>query len=79
MKNPWLSIPIDDYEGHMGSPAVAQLQPLSELFAGVLASSRPKSLAVFGCAAGNGFEHIDPSITERVVGVDINPAYLRKT
>jgi len=61
----------------MSSPAVAQLQALNELFASVLASVRPKSVAVFGCAAGNGFEHIDPSVTERVVGVDINPTYLQ--
>jgi SAM-dependent methyltransferase len=77
MKNPWLNIPVDDYEGHMSSPAVAQLQTLSELFAGVLKDFLPKSLVVFGCATGNGFEHIDSSVTKRIVGVDINPAYLQ--
>ncbi|MBT3380595.1 MAG: class I SAM-dependent methyltransferase [Lentisphaerae bacterium] len=77
MKNPWLDIPFGDYEGHMNSPAVAQLQVLNELFAAVLASHRPKSVAILGCAGGNGLEHIDASVTERVVGIDINPAYLQ--
>jgi SAM-dependent methyltransferase len=36
----------------------------------------PGSIAVIGCTTGNGFEHIDGSQTHRVVGVDINPAYL---
>jgi hypothetical protein len=29
---------------------------------------------VLGCATGNGFEHIDPLVTRRVVEIDINPA-----
>jgi len=33
-------------------------------------------VAVLGCSTGNGFEHIDPSITRRVIGVDIDPHYL---
>ena len=33
MKNPWLNIPVADYEGHMQSPEVGQLQVLSDLFA----------------------------------------------
>ena len=31
---------------------------------------------MIGCAGGNGFERIDGRQTTRVVGVDINPAYL---
>jgi SAM-dependent methyltransferase len=31
---------------------------------------------VIGCTTGNGFEHIDHTHTHRVVGVDINAAYL---
>jgi SAM-dependent methyltransferase len=31
---------------------------------------------VIGCAGGNGFERIQRRETTRVVGVDINPAYL---
>ena len=74
--NPWLSIPASDYEGHMGSNKVGQLKFLSEVFQKVLQEFRPSSLAVLGCATGNGFEHIAPEKTKRVVAVDINPSYL---
>ena len=74
--NPWLAVPLDDYEGHMGSRAVNQLAPLADLFGDTLARLRPRSLAVLGVAGGNGLEHVDGSITSRVVGIDVNPAYL---
>jgi SAM-dependent methyltransferase len=74
--NPWLEIPAGDYEGHMGSPQVGQLQMLSRLFKRALAETRPESVAVLGCATGNGFEHFDPAVTCYILGVDINPAYL---
>jgi SAM-dependent methyltransferase len=74
--SPWLSIPAADYEGHMGSPGVLQLQYLSRVFREVLERFRPGSVAVIGCATGNGFEHVDSRITRRVVGIDINPEYV---
>jgi len=76
MPNPWLSIPLSDYEGHMESPEVRQLGILSELFAETLSRCRPGSVAVLGIAGGNGLDHIDGAITKRVVGLDVNPAYL---
>lgn len=76
-QSPWLSIPASDYEGHMGSARVGQLAVLNQILADTLAEFSPRSLAVIGCSTGNGFEHIDPSITHRVVGIDINPDYLR--
>ncbi len=76
MTNPWLTISAEDYEAHMASPEVGQLQVLNQLFKVVLEEHRPESLAVLGCSTGNGFEHIDPSTTRRVVGIDINPSYL---
>jgi hypothetical protein len=30
MSNPWLSIPLDDYEGHMSLPAVGQARMIAE-------------------------------------------------
>jgi SAM-dependent methyltransferase len=75
--NPWLEIPASDYESHMGSPQVGQLQMLNGLFKRVLAENRPASVAVLGCATGNGFEHFDPANTLHILGVDINPEYLR--
>lgn len=74
--NPWLSIPASDYEGHMASPGVEQLQFLNGLFRDLIEELRPVHLAVLGCATGNGFEHIDPGITRKVTGIDINRRYL---
>ena len=78
MRNPWLDIPLADYEGHMASPGVAQAQTLSEILADVLDRFAPQSIAVLGCAGGNGFDRVRPDITRRVVGVDINPGYITK-
>ena len=76
MVNPWLDIPLDDYERHMTLPQVAQAQLLSDLLAEALGRHAPRSVAVLGCAGGNGFEHFVAGGIERVVGVDINPKYL---
>ncbi|MBU0690609.1 class I SAM-dependent methyltransferase [bacterium] len=75
--NPWLTIPAADYEGHMGSPQVGQLHFLSSVFQELLNEYHPKRLAVIGCATGNGFEHIDAKYVEQVIGIDIQPDYLR--
>ena len=77
MKNPWLRIPASDYEAHMALPEVAQAQALSRLMASALTEYTPVSLAVIGCSTGNGFEHINTARTRRVVGIDINPDYLK--
>ncbi len=60
MTHPWLRIPARDYEAHMAHPEVAQAQAIGRLFASALAEYAPKSLAVFVCTTGNGFEHMDP-------------------
>jgi SAM-dependent methyltransferase len=75
-KNPWLQIPSEDYEHHMSAPNVGQLQMLDEIFENVLDEFSPGSLAVLGCTAGNGFQHLVNREFERVVGVDINFTYL---
>jgi hypothetical protein len=76
MSSPWLEVPLEDYEGHMLAPEVAQLPVLADLFAEALALRRPASLAVLGVAGGNGLDRIDPALTKRVVGIDCNPLYL---
>jgi ubiquinone/menaquinone biosynthesis C-methylase UbiE len=76
MINPWFDIPLAEYEGHMALPQVAQAQLLADVFEGMLKEYRPQSLAVLGCAGGNGFERISIATTTRVVGVDINPTYV---
>ena len=74
--NPWLDIPLADYEGHMDSVEVQQLGVLSDLFAEALAVRRPASVAILGVAGGNGLERIDGDTTVRVIGLDLNPLYL---
>ena len=79
MSNPWLGIPLADYEGHMTAPGVEQLRALSDLFAEALAHCRPESVAVLGVAGGNGLDRVDGTLTQRIVGVDIHPEYLDAT
>ncbi len=75
-RNPWLEIPLADYERHMSAPAVAQAEMLADVLRGLAERYRPRSLAVLGTAGGNGLDGIDPRVTERVVAVDIHPEYL---
>jgi len=72
--NPWLTIPLADYEAHMALPQVGQAQLLADLFAAELRARSPASVAVLGCAGGNCFEHAPAAL--RVVGVDVNGDYV---
>lgn len=74
--NPWLQIPAEEYEGHMSSRSVGQLVALADIFGEIYSALKPARVLVLGAATGNGFEHIDPEITSRVVALDINPEYL---
>jgi SAM-dependent methyltransferase len=74
--NPWLSVPAADYEGHMGSPGVRQLEFLSRVFGELMHEFKPESLVILGCATGNGLEHIGRGCIRKLVGLDINPEYL---
>src|SRR5215831_4846669 len=70
VSNPWLTVPLTDYERHMASPEVGQLRFLSDLFAESLECFHPRSVAVLGIAGGNGLDRIDPGVTQRIVGFD---------
>lgn len=74
--NPWLNIPAAEYEGHMGSPNVDQLSFLSSTFKEALEYHDCVTVALLGCATGNGLEHVKREFTHRVTAVDINPEYL---
>jgi len=76
MKNPWLTIPLDDYEAHMSLPEVGQAKMLASELGNLLAAYAPNSLALVGCAGGNGFEEAAEAGTTRIVGIDINANYL---
>lgn len=76
MDNPWLQIPAVDYEGHMSSPDVDQLSFLGNTFREALEVHDCRTVALLGCATGNGLEHINSETTIRVTAVDIHPGYL---
>lgn len=79
MSNPWLNIPLDDYEGHMSLPAVGQAQMLAEQLDRALERWAPASIAIIGCAGGNGLDKIAARRIERAVAVDVNPDYIERT
>jgi SAM-dependent methyltransferase len=72
--NPWLEIPADDYEAHMG--AVGQSAVLRASFFRVYSQRRPRRVAVLGCTTGSDLRLIDPAVTELAIGVDLNTRYL---
>ncbi len=72
--NPWLEIPYTDYENHMSDAGQAQM--LNKLTKYCLKFLKPSRFALFGCATGNGLEHVDTSVTKEVIAIDLNPGYL---
>jgi ubiquinone/menaquinone biosynthesis C-methylase UbiE len=78
MTNPWLSIPEADYVGHMSHPAVNQRSVLNRLMRNVLEDVQPRTFLVLGCSTGNGLEHVNAAVTERVLAVDVNASYLQR-
>ena len=78
MKNPWEEIELSDYENHMKSDSVMQLQALNTMMKRQLNQYPVKSVMVLGVAGGNGLEHIDTQKVQKVYGVDINHKYLEK-
>jgi predicted TPR repeat methyltransferase len=77
--NPWLTIPLEDYERHMSHHLVGQSSLLNSLTKKYLDEIKPERAIFLGVAGGNGLEHIDNNITQRVYGIDINPDYLNTT
>ena len=74
--NPWTVVPASDYEKHMGPDGVDQLAPLSSIFQEIYLAAQPDTVVLLGCAAGNGLEHVNPAVTQKVTGVDVNLQYL---
>jgi SAM-dependent methyltransferase len=75
--NPWLEIPLKDYEAHMALPNVDQASLLADLFESACLHHAPNTLMLLGCAGGNGLERIAGAGHRRVIAVDINPEYVR--
>jgi len=74
--NPWTVVQAGDYEKHMGPEGVDQLAPLSAIFQEVYLATQPDRVLLLGCATGNGLEHVNPAVTQKATGVDVNLQYL---
>jgi SAM-dependent methyltransferase len=62
----------------MALPAVGQSRLIADQLQSLVASHAPRSVAILGCAGGNGFECLIDTNVTRVVGVDINPRYIEE-
>lgn len=76
--NPWIDVDLADYEAHMAMPTVGQTAMLSREFRRAVERFQPRSLALVGCAGGNGLDELADFDVTRVVCVDISPDYLQK-
>ena len=76
MSHPWKEISLNDYENHMRSETVYQLQTMNEMMKEQFCAYPAQSVMILGVAGGNGLEHIVPQEFHSVYGVDINPDYL---
>jgi SAM-dependent methyltransferase len=74
--NPWSLVSAAEYERYMGPAGVDQAATLSALFQEAWLAAQPDRVLVVGCATGNGLEHVDPAVTRRVVGLDVNLPFL---
>ena len=73
--NPWMEIELDDYEAHMSSDGVFQLQTLNEIMSEQSQYSK-EIVTVLGAAGGNGFEHFVNAKT--IYAVDVNEEFLKR-
>ena len=78
MRNPWLDIPLADYEAHMALPTVGQAQLIADELGTLVRAHSPTAVAVIGCAGGNGFDRVARTGVRRVIGVDLNPGYIEQ-
>ena len=74
--NPWLKVPLEDYERHMDLPEIGQAMMLNEAMARSVREFRPQSVAIAGCAGGNGIVRIAAMGVNRIAGIDVNAEYL---
>lgn len=77
MSNPWEEVDLNEYEKHMSLDSVFQLQTMNRMMKEQFFAYPVKSVMILGIAGGNGLEHINKQIFNRVYGVDINENYLK--
>jgi SAM-dependent methyltransferase len=60
----------------MALPDIGQAEMVTDQLKFAVEKNRPESLALIGCAGGNGLQAIVGGPVRRVVGIDINPKYV---
>ena len=75
MSSAWLSTELEIYENHVALETVGQAAAIREAIREANESLQPASFLYLGCAGGNGLEALHSA---RVVGLDLNDAYLAK-
>ena len=78
MKNPWTEIPLSDYESHMKSDSVRQLQTLNKIMKNQINEYTVREIMILGIAGGNGLEYIKKEKIKKVYGIDVNQSYLNE-
>jgi SAM-dependent methyltransferase len=76
LTNPWNTISLADYEAHMALPTVGQAALIANELSRAGEAHGPASIAVLGCAGGNGLERLLGGSARRVVALDINRDYV---
>ncbi|MCL2772414.1 MAG: class I SAM-dependent methyltransferase [Oscillospiraceae bacterium] len=81
--NAWRSITSNDYDAHMSHPKVEQTQMLNRIFKEQFEllpqEYRSNScVAILGITNGNGLEHVISCKIAKVIGIDINEAFLNE-
>ncbi|HEX8373336.1 MAG TPA: class I SAM-dependent methyltransferase [Chthoniobacterales bacterium] len=74
--NHWKHIPLADYKGHMALFTVGQARMLAAELAAAVSRFSPRSMALLGCAGGNGLDALVDEMLTRLVCVDINSSYI---
>jgi phospholipid N-methyltransferase len=76
--NPWTTVSLHDYEGHMAFPAVGQAAMLADELGRAITEQQPLSVALLGCAGGNGLDQLKSRQLRQVVCLDINADFIRQ-
>lgn len=76
MINPWENISLASYETHMELPEVGQAEMLACAFSEFINTSSIKSIALIGCAGGNGLSDLKFQDFDRLLCLDVNQTYI---
>ena len=63
----------------MALPSIGQSRLIADQLEALIRTFCPHSIAIIGCAGGNGFDRLSGTDVRRIVGVDLNPEYIEQT